>query len=693
MKIQAQSGLLKYLNGKPVAVFTIEVPKPVTPEYRHTVLVLDCSVSMSGSIDRMKKDAKQFISKLGEKDFVSIVIFSGHDQTEIIVYSTPCSEVGRTRVFAAIEEHVRTIGVTVFSESFQHAMRAVTANRPEVATNHVILLTDGYAVPTKWDADQEKEKTLSTIRELSKICENISVIGYGVYYDEDFLRSMYEEAGYTGVYRHISDIDGFGPTIHEADEIIRDTRPVNIDLHVRPEKGIAGMVYRTIPTVTSIGNNGHIRAHGLYQDRTTLYVELSEVCEEFTLRGKFNGEVLKISIHAEPLTSESSKDFAFILAAYAYIIGDTKRASEIYRALNEENLAERAATSYTKREQRETADLFRRYYRDRKFIGEGIKASGPNHCVLNVLRTLIEDRGNVVYLKQGTYKRSGEMTRDPRVVRSPHGRSLKVMGYVSNQTRLNFSVRCLEDVKLLPLDNKGPMTDVKIWRTFNVILDGNLHLPLLETVLSSHSFEQLQQAGVIGAEHKYVSGRTYTVDLRGVKMISGVWANPVTLGFVDLLKEEAELEAEQKALNARCKDLMPFRSDVYTSSDNENTGFSNIYATQDEKVKDIVTEKYLADCVEIRLMKYKAGDYTDACGKMSYLQVDARVKAVRQRLVEVRFITRAITFAMETVKSKAISWDAGKMTQRGQWKKLEQLASFRGAQLKRVTWQEVCVCS
>jgi hypothetical protein len=688
LKITAQSGKSAHLNAH-VAVLVIEAPTPATPKTNHTVLVLDTSGSMAGSIDQVRSDSRKYVSELGEEDFVSVIVFSGHGQSKLIAGPTQCNAEGRALVGRAIDMEVRIRDTTVFSEPLALTLATVKRLAGEDTAHNAVLFTDGCAVPTRWGVTEEQDKAISVAKDLDAFGAVVSVIGYGVYYDEDFMLAVLEAAGNTGVYRHISEIDDFGPAIQCADEVFRDTRPVNIDMVVVPGKGRAGKVFKTTPELTSVGDNGHVRTRGAYQGQVTLYVELSEPCEKFTVRGRLNGKKVEVEVAATALTPESAKNFVFLKAAYAYIRGDGELAAEILRGAGADGLAEKAGASYTQREKRETADVFRRFFRDRKFIGEGLKPSGPNHCALNVLRTLIEDSGNVVYLAKGAYKRSGELTKDPRVIESPHGRSLKVTGYASHASRLNFSIRCLKDVKVLPEDGKGAPTDAKIWRTYNVILDGNLHLPTLEAVLTAPSFSELQAAGVIKADEKHVPGRPVTIDLRGVKMISSAWANPATIGLVELLKEEAELEAEQKALNARRK----VTAATAGSGGDAGEDGADVYIEKAKKVEGIATETYRADCVEIRLMKYKSGDYDAAAAKMDYAAADARVKVVRQRLIVVRFLVRAITFAMEAVKSKVIAWDAGKVTKRGKEEKLEQSATFRGASLKRVTWNEQVVCS
>lgn len=519
----------------------------------------------------------------------------------------------------------------------------------------------------------------------------LSIIGYGVHYNERFLAELMAQNGHRGVYRHISEIEDFAEGVRAIREVMVDTSLTNLFLRIKTNTGIpVQRIYKTTPEVALVGLDGEALIDGSFQGKVTLYVESPVPCDglevelEVGRMPPFFKKAPGFSLSAEqPFSPESAADFVRTIAIYAYSTGDREIASELFRKTGDENFADQAAYSFTTREQRETASTFRSYFRDRKFIGQRLKPVGPSHNALNVLRTLIEDPENVVYLPQGAYQRSGVLTRDPRVLESPLGSTLRVMGYVSHESRFNFSVRCLKDVKVIP-EHGGTPEDKKIWRTYNIILDGNLHTPELMATLSEPSFRMLEEAGVIESGSVYSATSAYTLNLRNLKMVSPVWANPATLGLVNLLKEEAELEAEQTALNRHIK-IISSETSGPSSED------SDMYTEKAEAVEGVEFEYYSAPCVEIRLMGYKVQSYN--CLHMNYEKANARVREVRQRLIVVRFLIRAMTFAMEVTSSKTIHWDSGKYVQRGKYEKLEQTAVFHGANLKKVSWTEECVCS
>jgi len=678
-----QAGKVGSLN-KYVAVVGVSVGIPTEIRNNHSILILDCSVSMSGSINDLREDSQEYVSELGEKDFVSIIIFSGHGRARLIAGPTQCNAAGKLMLKRAIQSDVKVLDTTVFSEPLELAIATVKKLTGLGTVHNAVLFTDGCPVPTKWSGSAEAVRSCDAASVLSNVGCVVSVIGYGVYYDEKFINRLILAAGNEGIFRHISEIENFGAVIKHIRDTFIKTVISDITLNFHSDKGPTGRIFKTTPQLFVSSGAGKIVMKGLYEGKATLFIELLGPCSSIKITGKVNGKTVDETIRPEKLSDENVVDYIRTLGAAAFLDGNYATAAEMLNLVSDEWLAEKIASALTTREQRETADTCRRYFIDRKFIGAGLKPTGPSHCVLNVIRTLIEDPENVVSIPAGAYKRSGLLTADPQVIESPLGRTLQVLGYRSHEDRFNFSFLALKDIKVRPT-NGGRPVDMQMWRTYNVVLDGNLHMPEFQASLTEKSFNILKEAGVI-EDGMYVPGKAYTVNLRGLKMISPNWANPASLGLVNLLKEEAHLEVQQTALNARCKVLKPV---VPAATTDLVPG--GIYNPKSAVVENVPVEYYTAPCCEYRLMKYKPVPFD--CSAMSFEEANEKVRAVRQRLIVVRFLIRAITFAMEMVKSGTIKWDAGKTTQRGQYPKLEQSTIFQGAELKRVIWEEQQACS
>jgi hypothetical protein len=499
-----------------------------------------------------------------------------------------------------------------------------------------------------------------------------------------FLGNLIGASGADGTFQHVSEIDNFRNAVEKTRKSFRAMRMADLDLKFVCDKGNATNVFRTLPQVFSLGTTGTAKVRGIPDDSVTFYVETTASAGKITLKGTVDGKDIQEVVKLDSATDAEKTEFIRILGANAFLQGQHDTAAELLRMVGDDGLAEKAQNAYSDRESRETSVTFRDLFTEgKKFIGKGLKPQGPNHNLLNVLRSIIEDPDNIVSIPKGAYKRSGISKKDPRVVENPNGRTLQVIGYTSHNDRFNFSVKAKKDIKVLPEDFKGPAVDRKTFRTYNLILDGNLHVPELDAVISKEAtFALLQEAGVIDAKQQYARSKSYKLDLRNIKLVSPTWANPSTLGLVGLLKKEADLEVKQTAVNKQAKSF-----GVVDKDDDD----AEIYHEQGVEDPNAVKEFYTATHDEIRLMGYKAPAY-DASVHKTYKEADAVAKATRQELTSTRFMIRAITFAMNVTKSKSIKWDGGKTTKRGKDPKNEMTATFDGAKLKRVTWtsQEAC---
>jgi len=681
--------------GRTALRLELALPNPKAKSPLHQIVLVDCSGSMTPVIDEVRNDVLNLVKETQSDDYLSIVVFSGHDRARLIAGPTRCDPQGTTLLAKAVATHVRILDTTVFSEPLALVLETVTTYGATPLAQHAALLfTDGCAVPTKWSKAQEQEKAWNLGRALAARQVRLDILGYGVWYDHAFLTMLQRENGSAGTYRHVSEVDDLPATFKSirADLTKADARAWSVVLFDGDtDLLIEGHAWRTTPDTVALQLGEAFEGLGVHEETLVIWVEPDGSCGQkapanLTVRLTLSGaDILLETFPVAPLTDALIAEYLQVRATDATTRGATGEAAELLTAIGAEKEADDVGQAYSERERREIGDRMRRMFRDRKFIGKGLAPVGPAHCVLNILRALIEGEGNVVYLGKGAYKRSGELTSDPRVLHPPHGRTLKVTGYASHANRFNFSIRALKDVKVLPEDLKGAPVDAQIWRTYNVILDGNLWLPQLEAVLDASTFALLQEADVlvdVAAGDAQVASRTYTIDLRRVRLISKTWAQPANLGLVPLLVEEADLEVKQTALNARIKAI--------GKPEREFEG--DLYFPKEAKVEGRIQEFYDADCVEIRLMGYKGVSF-DAESLLDLGVAMREVKAVRARLITVRWLIRSITFAMSAAKSTVIAWGEPTTTTKGKVPKEERLASFAGQTLKKVSWTETEVCS
>ncbi len=664
-----------------MAVLRLTPEQTRRPNFIHTVLVLDCSMSMSGSLESVKADTRQFVAELDDTDYVSIVVFSGHGRAALLSGPTRCDNIGKQLLDKVVRERVHIMDTTVFSEPLELVLDCLSRNRLPGMASQAVLFTDGCAVPTRWSVEMEQDKACTAAYHLREFGATVSGIGYGYHYDPVFSARLMLAGGSSGVFRHMSDVEDFS-------EVIRDIRSTfdrldRSDIKLEVLLGGSGVavtgVYRALPEVVQVSTNTRVASRGFYDGALTLYLDVTGQFDSANVQVMLDGNSKLLSPDARPLTPELQAECVRVTAAHLALTGHNAEAIELLEQTDDEAVAESLAEAYTERDRRTTADRIRRAFRHKRFIGAGLKPTGPNHCILNVLRALTEDPAVVLSIPAGAYKRGGQLTKDPRVVASPLGSTVRVVNYTSLKDRLNFSVVTQKDVKVRPVDDEGnilldaaPVSSV-VHRTYNLVRDGELVMPVLYASMSEATFSELQVAGVIPASMVYQPDRSYELNFGDMKMVSSAWARPAGLRLADLLCEEADLMAEQTALNARAKALGKVPA----------SGFDGgVYRERSQVVEDVEVEYYSVPIVEVRLMKYKAA-YVDDTAQLSLDETNTRLKAVQDRLRTVRWLARSIVFACHLTGWKTINWGPPQKAVKSD--KSEQLAMLDGHQLKLVT--------
>lgn len=217
----------------------------------------------------------------------------------------------------------------------------------------------------------------------------------------------------------------------------------------------------------------------------------------------------------------------------------------------------------------------------RDFIGTGLTSSPANCNVINILRILVEDSECTAYIPYSYLAEKEGRGRDPRVHFPPKssGRPMQIIDIQSHLERFNFSVNCLIDVKVEHTNDDGIvyLKDMKVWRTYTVIRDGELELPEIAVKLSSEAYKDLLQIkGLLYLGDKeltesfvYDSSAIYTLRLTGLPLLSSNWARPNVLSFHKMLRDSARLSEQVKQCKKLLKESLheePADSNIYTET-------------------------------------------------------------------------------------------------------------------------------
>lgn len=295
------------------------------------------------------------------------------------------------------------------------------------------------------------------------------------------------------------------------------------------------------------------------------------------------------------------------------------------------------------------------------FIGEGLTDSKYNKNVVNILRTLIEDKDCTVYIPYDYVVGRSNKQADPRVHFAPKesGKPVQVISITDHKTRFNFSLTCLVDVQVEFCDSwsDGPfptgssdvyLKPMKVWRTYTVVRDGKLNISQLVVKLSQDAFNQLRDAGNIlfidncpvNSLTSYYPNTLYTLNLSDLSIVSSNWARPSALNFGSmLLHYQALAESIKKAKKEL--DL----SSIQAESDNS---IYTEHVTYNKSAVDSAERTY-ADAVEYTLI--------DDPTHVNAIVDAASYKAAVTLADTLRFKCNCIKWAMESAtKKNGIDW-------------------------------------
>lgn len=675
-------------NGRSFAKVLIEpetVYKPVTC----THLLLDCSHSMKENLEQVCEDTKAFIDAMSPDEMLSITIFSGYGTAKNIFPPAKMSDSSKNQAYVALENHLKAMDVTVFSESLDLVREIAMQVDDSKILHHAVLFTDG-AIITGSPEDDEEERQLSfeQAKRLSHFNMMLSCIGYGNHYDPDFLKEMIQLNELNGLFLHINSMHGFRFAIDSIHEVTHSLTQANIQLELSTDVGNVKNIFITTPEISRLSNNSQVNLPFVWQETVELFVELPHDATLLTMQGTVFGDDVfgEYSVEQDVKDQNMIEDYHRVYATWALGVGNIRLAKDHFYALNNPDVLENVSHAYSVRERLELQNYLNSHFR-RNLVrspGAGLKPSGPNRCVLNVLRLLAEDKNVMISLPQDVYKRGGLKKKDPNLVENPDSRTLELRYIGSHQELFNFS---LHTRKLVNIRTSEGLEARYLDRTYNVIRNGELVLDGFEATMSESTFNGLVEAKILTDVGNWEQNKFYDIDLSSMPLVSYNWARPNVMDLVKLLKQEQNLMAISRDLRSLVKRLP-------ISQEQSSFAFDGIkkYAESDIKVDESATvETYEVLCCTYSLPEYKALITFDPSVYKTKNDAQKALKEVKADLRKIRLKSRAIVFACELTQSSALRWkpvENGRKTSR-----IRENAELSGTVIQRTRWTKELVCS
>ena len=173
----------------------------ITVEQLHHLFILDKSGSMWDEWKSLVNNVKASISSIPDGDLITVISFSSNGNYRVVVKGMTKSE----KLFSLIDS-ISVGGCTCFSDPLQEAEQIVD-ELGSLAPVSITLFTDGCPV-VPWGPQREYDKVNDILSRLGKKVVAINTIGFGNFYNQEFLKNIAAQSEY-GEFIHSSNIDDF----------------------------------------------------------------------------------------------------------------------------------------------------------------------------------------------------------------------------------------------------------------------------------------------------------------------------------------------------------------------------------------------------------------------------------------------------------------------------------------------------
>lgn len=472
------------------------------PGRTHRIQIIDRSGSMYGSLNSVVDQTKQSVGIMDGNDLISTFWFSSPgEHGHVVVGATPSSDVQRL-----LEPMRSALGSTCFSEVLGEVLNTVKRFAGIVDQTVIDLFTDGMPV-VPWGAAEERNRVHTAVECIIKEA-NVSAfntIGYGQYYDRDFLNKIAEQSEF-GAFTHTSNISSFYETIQHNMKVSQNFVVQKVE--ARGPDG-SEVLYLSPGNSMRLADK-EMSLSRLDANANFLYVIVPGASAKGVI---LNNE--EVAAEKGTIEDAQKEDFLYAYAAEAFRRGDQLKAVDILaNNVRDKALATKAFSSFTTEELGETQvaiaaavhDVSKRYTEGK--TGPGFMPAKDALCVMDVLDAMIKSETPVYYLplQKGVaaYERIGRKAVDAenRFTPKTYDLQAEVGDLVWHKEKLNLSIRFTRDgvLSLNPrsADAVGlPHTrDIFTWQAHTFVKDGNVNVKQAAFLLPERLFNEFITRGV-----------------------------------------------------------------------------------------------------------------------------------------------------------------------------------------------------
>lgn len=512
---------------------TVAVQRPT-----NHLFVVDCSGSMSGELPRLRESLKNKITSLiGENDLLSIIYFSGRNDSDFVFDNYSVKNVGDlSNIKSGIDKWLKPIGLTAFQKPLELALSRVNKSY----LNNLVFMTDGY------NNDCPIQKVFEALEKVKTEFDSTFFIEYGYYADSKLLAEMAEKTG--------------GAVV-----VAENLESLSVQVENGLKSVTAPKIEVEVPSDYAFGiSNGEVITYKVDGGKTYVAGDTKELHY-----GDWDG---------------SDVQSGLILIYGLFSLGRFKDAEKLIFKLGDKGLIETFIKAYGKQKINQFKQLVaetirgeRPQFADGQILNFVIDENA--YTVLDLLNDLTEG-DNLLYTNHDAfnYKRIGAK----RVSKTPVGTDvkellneaktveditaalagLKPVEFVANDpnggvplssltfnsSRANISITVTTKGKVVNLPaNKWNHNEypTHITRAYTICKDGILNVTQLPVTLDDITYAKLHSKGVIAEQLEQINGKNvYLVNFSTLPIVNRAMLKE--LNSEDFVKLNLKLE-EQKA--------------------------------------------------------------------------------------------------------------------------------------------------
>jgi len=556
--------------------------KTLNVPVQHNIILIDQSGSMHGQISNLIDQVEKSFQYMDSNDYVSVIGFSAYDECRTYIKGAKKDD--------SIKEFLntmrRTFSTTCFSVPFQTAEEIVDDLESICPNFAITLFTDGNPV-VPWGDVEEENRVMKVLDTLGKKVIAVNTIGYGYYYNQEFMLSISNRSEF-GTFTHSRDIKDYQKIFSHNYERVAELSTGSIDLKA---PGVE-IVYLTSKNTKLSNDSLVLRMMGKAKNQMFL---LGDGDFTFELDGvQYDTRTLK----ADKVRSDTLRNMYYAYAYNAYYNGNRQLALDVLvkdvgdKALVDQQLQAFTYDEVAKYAQKLQTTVFDNKRRHTQGTCEDDylpRADAP--CVMDVLQHLSTGANNYyIPLPYDEYSRVGKTIVDTHsILKNERSEAPSPFGdLVFHKTRLNISVRHIIK-KTAQLNPRAASRvglpeeiDVDLVRHQTIVKDGNLNVSRIQALVDTDTLGKLQSMGI-------------ALDLKGTPNADGLQRVNIPLEDLPIVNRSyitkstdfvLDTVANQLRFEARQKVLRYFLRDVRENTGFKEGAFKNYTTEQIEVLKD-----------------------------------------------------------------------------------------------------------